>query len=138
MNVVTSRLSPAHPAFLPLVLRLDAASCALTGALQLLAAPALADLFGLPQALLAGTGWFLLAVCAYALWASRAPVRRPAVWLLVAGNALWVLGCVELLLTGAAATVVGVAWVAVQAAAVALLAALEWQGLRRMPATAWA
>ena len=129
-------LSPASPGFLPLVLRVDAASCAATGALQLAAAPTLSTLFGLPQPLLVATGAFLLAVCAFALWASRSPIRRPAVGLLIAGNGLWVLGCLELLLTGAAATGLGQAWLLVQALAVALLAGLEWLGLKRAPARA--
>jgi hypothetical protein len=128
----------ASPRFLPTVLRVDAASCAATGLLQLVAAPALAAWFGLPQGLLTATGWFLLAVCAFALWASRAPIRRPAVWILVLGNAAWVLGCVELLVTGAAATALGQAWLVVQALAVGLLAELEWMGLKRAPAAAWA
>ena len=128
----------ASPRFLTTVLRVDAASCAATGLLQLAAAPTLAAWFGLPQGLLTATGWFLLAVCAFALWASRAPIRRPAVWILVAGNAAWVLGCVELLVTGAAGTGLGQAWLVVQALAVGLLAELEWMGLKRAPAAAWA
>lgn len=128
----------ASPRFLPTVLRVDAASCAATGALQLAGAPRLADWFGLPAPLLTATGAFLLAVCAYALWASRMPIRRPAVLLLVAGNALWVLGCVALLAVGAATTPLGQAWLVVQAVAVGLLAELEWSGLRRAPAAAWA
>lgn len=128
----------ASPRFLPTVLRIDAASCAATGLLQLAAAPALASLFGLPQPLLAATGGFLLAVCAFALVASRTPVRRPLVALMVLGNALWVLGCLGLLLTGVAATGWGQAWLAVQAVAVGVLAELEWMGLRRTPAAALA
>lgn len=126
------------PRFLPVVLRIDAASCAATGALQLAAAPTLAAWFGLPQALLTATGAFLLAVCALALFASRAPVRRPLVWIMVAGNAAWVLGCLELLFTGAASTALGQAWLVVQAVAVGVLAELEWMGLQRAPATALA
>lgn len=128
----------ASPRFLPTVLRLDAASCAATGLLQLAAAPQLAAWFGLPEPLLAATGAFLLAVCAYALWASRTPIRRPAVLLLVAGNALWVLGCIALLVASPGTTTLGQAWLLVQAVAVGLLAELEWTGLRRAPAAAWA
>ena len=127
----------ASPRYLPTVLWLDAASCAATGALHLLAGPALASLFGLPPGLLAATGWVLLAVAAYAAWCARS-LRRPAVWLLVAGNLAWVVGCVELLLTGAAATAAGVAWLVVQAVAVAALAELEFIGLRRARPAAWA
>jgi hypothetical protein len=49
-----------------------------------------------------------------------------------------VLGSVELLLTGAAATAFGVAWLVVQALAVGFLAELEWLGLRRSSSTAMA
>lgn len=128
----------ASPRYLPLVLRLDAASCAATGLLQLLAAPELAAWFGLSPALLATTGWLLLGVAAYALWASLAPLRRPAVWVMVAGNVAWALGCLDLLFSGAAATGLGQAWLAFQAAVTLLLAELEWTGLRRAPAAAWA
>ena len=128
----------ASPNFLPLVLRLDAASCAATGLLQLAAASTLAGLFGLPEPLLVASGWFLLAVCAFALFASRKPVRRPLVVLMVLGNALWVLGCVALLAAGVPGTGLGQAWLVVQAVAVGLLAELEWMGLKRAPATAWA
>jgi hypothetical protein len=57
---------------------------------------------------------------------------------LVAGNALWVAGCVDLLLTGAAATALGVAWLVMQALAVGVLAELEWLGLRRSSSAAMA
>jgi hypothetical protein len=132
MNFVSS------PRFLPTVLWADAASALATGVLQLAAAPLLAEWFGLSAGLLTASGWVLLAVAAYAAWLARGPIRRPAVLALVAGNALWVLGCVELLLTGAAATAFGVAWLVVQALAVGFLAELEWLGLRRSSSTAMA
>ena len=121
------------PRFLPTVLWADAGSALATGLLQLAAAPLLAQWFGLPPVLLTASGWVLLAVAAYAAWCARQP-RRPAVLALVAGNALWVLGCLELLFTGGAGTLLGQAWLVVQAVAVGVLAELEWIALRRAPA----
>jgi hypothetical protein len=132
MNLVSS------PRFLPAVLWADAVSALATGVLQLAAAPLLSAWFGLPAGLLTASGWVLLAVAGYAAWTARAPIRRPAVLALVAGNALWVLGCVELLLTGAAATALGSAWLVIQALAVGVLAELEWIGLRRTASAAMA
>ena len=48
------------------------------------------------------------------------------------------LGCAELLVSGAAATGLGQAWLVLQAVVVGLLAELEWMRLRRAPALSWA
>jgi hypothetical protein len=131
MNLTSS------PRFLSTVLWVDAASCLATGLLQLAAPAALSAWFGLPLGLLTATGWALLAVAAFAAVAALAP-RPPLVWAMVAGNAAWLLGCAELLLTGAAGTALGVAWIVMQAVVVAVLGELEWLGLRRAPAAAMA
>lgn len=129
----------ASPRFLPAVLWADAASAAGTGALHAAGASLLAPVLGLPQGLLSASGWGLFAVAAFAAWLARSrPIPRAGVLLLVAGNLAWVLGCLELLATGAAATPLGQAWLALLAAAVGALAVLEWVGLRRSPRTAWA
>jgi hypothetical protein len=118
--------------FLRRVLKLDAASCAATGALQVAAAPALAGLFGLPQPLLIGTGLFMLVYAAAVLWLSlRASVSRVLVWVVIAGNCLWAIDCVWLLASGqVAATALGQTWVLMQAVVVVVLAGLQWLGLR--------
>jgi hypothetical protein len=132
MNLTTS------PRFLPAVLWADAASCLASGALQLALAPQLAELLGLPQALLVATGWVLIAVAAFAAWLARGrPASRTGVYLLVAGNIGWVLGCLELAI-GSGATALGIAWLLFQAIAVLALAVLEWAGVRRAPRAAWA
>jgi hypothetical protein len=131
MNVLAS------PRFLSTVLWLDAASCAATGVLQLAAPATLSAWFGLPAPLLTASGWLLLAVAAYAALVARAP-RAPLVWIMVIGNAAWLLGCVELLLTGAAGTAFGVAWVVLQALVVGVLGELEWLGMKRAPSAAMA
>jgi hypothetical protein len=122
----------ASPQFLSRVMWLDAASCAATGALQLLPGDALARWTGLPNALLVGTGWFLLAYAAAAAWmASRASAPRRAIGLVVLGNLLWAVGCGALLLSAALnLSALGVAWVLVQAVVVVVLADLQWMGLR--------
>ena len=127
----------SSPRFLSTVLWLDAASCLATGLLQLAAPGPLSAWFGLPAPLLTATGWLLLAVSAFAAFAARSP-RPPMVWVMIAGNAAWLLGCVELLLTGAAGTAFGVAWLVMQALVVGVLGELEWLGLKRAPAAAMA
>ena len=119
--------------FLRIVLIADAGSCVATGALQSLLTNSLAELFSLPVALLAATGWFLLAYAALVgTIALRDPLPRPLVWLLVAGNVSWGIACV-LLLAGRwlAPTPWGAAWILAQAATVTVLAMLQWTGLRR-------
>jgi cation transport ATPase len=129
----------ASPRFLPAVLWIDAASAAVIGMLQIAAAARLAGWLGLPAGLLSASGLALLPVAAWAAWTARSrPVSRPAVLVLVGVNAAWVLGCLELLLTGAAGTLFGAAWLVWQAVAVGGLALLEWLGLRRAQPAAWA
>lgn len=128
-----------HPRFLPAVLWADAASCLASGVLQLAATGLLASWLGLPAALLAASGWLLIGVAAFAAWlASRRPVPRAGVYLLVAGNVGWVLGCVELAFSASALTALGLAYLLFQAVAVAAIAALEWAGVRHAPRTALA
>jgi hypothetical protein len=129
----------SSPRFLRTVLWADAASCAGTGAVQLLAAPLLASWFGIPQALLMATGVALLAVALFAgALATRSTPWRAGVRVMVAGNVAWLLGCGELLLTGQGTTALGQGWIFLQALVVGVLAELEWLGLRRAPAAAWA
>ncbi|MEJ6024023.1 hypothetical protein [Ramlibacter sp. PS4R-6] len=127
------------PKFLRYVLLADSASCVATGAVQVLLAATLADLFRLPAMLLMGTGVFLLAYAAVvAFIGTREVIPRGFVWLFVAGNFGWAAGCVALL---AAAplnpTAPGQAWVIAQAITVVILAELQWAGLRSRPA-GWA
>jgi len=123
----------ASPRFLPRVMAVDAASCAATGALQLVFTGALARLTGLPAPLLLGTGLFLLGYAAAAAWmASREEAPRRLIGLVVAGNFGWAAGCIALLaMEGAAIGALGWAWVLAQALTVVVLAELQWMGLRR-------
>lgn len=121
----------ASPRFLRGVLWADAASCFASGALQLAALDALPRLFGLPQLLLLDTGVFLVAYALLAAWAASRPVPpRGWVALFAAGNLAWAAGC-GLLVALLQPTALGVAWIAMQAIAVLVLADLQWMGLRR-------
>ncbi|MEJ5991073.1 hypothetical protein WG902_13815 [Ramlibacter sp. PS3R-8] len=129
----------SSPRFLPTVLWIDAVSAAGSGLLQVGAASLLAGWLGVPAALLSASGVALFAFAALAAWSAHArPIPRAAVYVLVAANAAWVLGCVELLLTGSTLTMLGQAFLVVQALFVGVVAELEWMGLRRAPAAAWA
>lgn len=129
----------SSPRFLPTVLWIDAASAAASGLLQVAAAAPLAGWLGLPAGLLSASGFALFAFAALAAWAARRrPAPRAGVYLLIAGNAAWVVGCLELLFTGAGLTLLGQAFLVVQALFVGVLAELQWIGLRRAPVAAWA
>jgi hypothetical protein len=134
MSILTS------PRFLRNVLFADAASCLVTGALQVLDTGPLVQLLNLPAALLTGTGWFLLAYAAtVAFIATRDPIPRTLVWLLVIGNLGWGFACLALLASSLVSpTGLGMAWVLAQAATVVVLAELQWFGLRRAKTAAWA
>ena len=127
------------PKFLRYVLLADSASCVATGAAQVLFAGMLADAMRLPHSLLAGTGVFLVAYAAFAAFiATRNPVPRAFVWLFVAGNFAWAAGCIVLLAASPLhPSMVGQAWIVMQAVTVVVLAELQWAGLRARPA-GWA
>lgn len=123
----------ASSRFLPRVMWADAASCAASGALQLVAGQPLSDVTRLPLALLQSTGWFLLGYALLAAWmAARSPVPRRLIGLVVVGNFGWAAGCVALLAFGGLGlSAWGAAWVLAQALVVVVLAELQWTGLRR-------
>ena len=120
--------------FLRRALYVDAATCVATGALMSLDAAPLATLLGLPAALLFWSGVSLFPIAAFMLWvASRRDIPRPGAWLVICGNAGWVAGSALVLLANAP-TALGYAFVIAQAVVVALLAELEYAGLRRIGA----
>ncbi len=120
----------ASPLFLRRVLWADAASCLGCGALQLVALDGLPRVLGLPQPLLAATGAFLVAYAAVVAWiASRRTVPRMLVALCAAGNLGWAAACVAAIAWWQPPAA-GVAWIALQAACVVVLAELQWMALR--------
>ncbi len=129
----------SSPRFLRNVLLADATTGLGSGVLQLLFTGTMASMLGLPAALLTATGIFLLAfAAALAFLATRQPIPRAPVWIVVVGNMGWVVGCVVLLASGVfPVTSLGMAYLLVHAVTVFIMAELEWMGLRRAPA-GWA
>ncbi|ABE45498.1 hypothetical protein [Polaromonas sp. JS666] len=130
----------SSPNFLLNVLRADALSCVACGVLQVVFTGQMAQLLGLPEALLAYTGEFLLVYAAVVAFVStRDPLPRPLVWVLLAGNLGWAIACALLLVSGRVApSMLGTAYVVAQALTVAVLAELQFFGLRRSaPQPAW-
>jgi hypothetical protein len=119
-------------AFVRRVLFVDAATCVGTGLfLALLAAP-LARFLGLPAELLLYAGLALLPIAAFIAWvATREQMSAAGVWLVIIGNAAWVLASLALLFA-VSPTVLGYAFVIGQALIVAALAEMEYVGLRKV------
>jgi hypothetical protein len=127
-------VSQDRSTFLRRALLVDAATCLVTGALLAIDAAPLSSLLALPIELLRYSGISLFPIAAFMAWvATRTTPPRPGVWLVIAGNAGWVLGSV-LVMAVCSPTILGYAFVAAQAVAVALLAELEYVGLRRAAA----
>lgn len=117
------------------VLFLDAASCLGMGALLAAASAALAAPLGIAAPILFGAGLFLLPVAMFIAFVASRPALRPLlVWLVVAGNVLWVAESFVLIATTPSITMLGQGFVAVQAAMVAGLTALETFGALKLRA----
>jgi hypothetical protein len=119
--------------FLRVVLKLDAALSAGTVLLFTAGGAALAAATGLPATALFVVGLALIPWVAFLLWVATRPALPAAmVWVVIGLNAVWVADCALVALGFALApTATGVAFAAMQAAGTALLAMLEWAGLRR-------
>ncbi|MBN8509975.1 MAG: hypothetical protein J0L57_15355 [Burkholderiales bacterium] len=115
------------------VLKLDAGLSAVTTLLLTAGASTLAAATGAPATLLFAIGVALVPWVAFLLWvATRSAVPAALVWAVIGLNAAWALNCVLVALGfGLALTPAGVGFAALQAAGTALLAGLEWLGLRR-------
>ncbi len=126
--------------FLRRALLLDAASCTALGLLMAVCAAPLGWWFHLPLALLREAGLFLLAFAALLGWLATRPVLpRWAALGIVAGNALWAIDSVLLLLPGwIAPNGLGACFILVQAIATGLIAELEYVGLKRSATAAMA
>ncbi|MBC7576732.1 MAG: hypothetical protein H7312_05135 [Tardiphaga sp.] len=123
-----------HPS--PLLRLAVQADAAVSGAMALLlsfGAGMLAPVLRLPEPLLLESGLFLIAYAAFVGWlGSRRLMPRAMVVLIIAGNALWTLGSVTLLFSGMVSpSLLGLAFVALQAIAVGAFAELQYLGLRR-------
>jgi len=130
-SLVSSFTTPSS--LLRKALLADAVLSGLTGLLLLLAAGPLAAPLGLPVGLLRWSGVILIPFATFVAWLrAQERVQRPLVFAVVACNALWALDSMLLLFTGwIEPTLPGELFVAGQAIAVAVLAELEFVGLRR-------
>lgn len=136
MPLATSFFSSLR--FLRAVVWFDALTGVLLGSLHLAFTEPLAQWLGLPTGLLQASGVMLLGYAALAAAiAGAAPMPRGALWLLAVGNAAWSLASLALLMGGASsATLLGQGYLLVHVASVALLAVLQWRGLRQFPSRA--
>ncbi len=113
------------PISLPSVLKVDAATCAAMGALLTLAEDPVSRITQIPGPLLYWAGMALFPVAIFiAIWAFARRVPEWALFVIVAGNVLWVLASLALplfgfvapngfgwmFLVGQAAVVAGFAW----------------------------
>jgi hypothetical protein len=116
------------------VLLVDAATCLLTGALLTLGARVLAQLTAIPAAVLLYAGVSLIPVAAFmVVTATRAVLPTLGVWIVIVGNALWIAASVGLMIgPWIAPNAWGYAFIAAQAAAVAVLTKLELDATKDM------
>ena len=119
--------------FLRFALLADAVASGATGLLMIAGAEALDRLLGLPVPLMREAGLLLVPyVALVAFVGTRENIPVAAVKTIVALNVLWVLGSIGLLISGLVApTMLGYAFVIVQAIAVGVFAELQIIGLRR-------
>ena len=116
-------------------LLIDGLLSGFTGLLLVLAAGWLGAFLELPRLLLLVAGSALLPFAALLVWlANRAEISRQAIWAVIAVNVVWVVD--SLLVVGwVSPNLFGHAFVIAQALAVALLAELQWFGLKHSQAT---
>jgi len=128
-------LTPSHPNFLRHVLWADAIASGATGLMMIAGGGLLESLLGLPSTLTREAGIALVPFAAVvAVVATRARISRVAVWVIIAANAAWTIGSFGLLAGGVATTALGCAFVIAQALVVAILAELEYAGMRTQAA----
>lgn len=115
------------------VLWLDAGASALSAAPMIVAPAWLAGLTGLGVELLWLAGLALLPYVVYLAWlATRHGVPAAALWLPIVLNGLWAVDCGLLaFLAEPRPSALGMAFLALQASAVLVFAALQWSALRR-------
>ena len=119
-------------------LLIDGLLSGFTGLLLVLAAGWLGAFLELPRLLLLVAGSALLPFAAMLVWlANRTEISRQAIWAVIAVNVVWVVDSLLLLVVGwVSPNLFGYAFVIAQALAVALLAELQWFGLKHSPAAA--
>ncbi|RWI72149.1 hypothetical protein [Mesorhizobium sp.] len=113
------------------ILALDALTCALMGIVLMLSATTLAPLLSLPRDLLFYAGCLLVPIAIFmAVLARQSQPWGTGVWLVILGNAAWVLASLAaLILTGP--NTLGVGFLLAQALVVAVLALAEFKAVGR-------
>jgi hypothetical protein len=111
----------------------DALLSGITAVILALGAGVLAVPFGLAVGLLRGSGIILIPYAAFvARLGAQTRIQRPLVFAVVACNVVWALDSVLLLFSGwVEPTISGEVFVMLQAVVVAVIAELEFVGLRR-------
>ena len=122
--------------FLRRVLLLDSVSSGAMGVLLLTCSGMLTGLLNLPAELLHEAGLVLVPFAvAVGFLSTRSRLSRVAVWAVIAINAVWAIDSVVLLFTGwVEPNLLGYAFVIGQAGFVALMAELQFLGMRKSPA----
>jgi len=116
------------------VMLFDAATCFAMGGLLVAVAGPIAGLTELPVPLLREAGLILFPFALFVLWAARRGGGWP-VQAVIAANVAWVAASLALIASPWSGSALGIAFVGAQAAAVALLTALQWRMLGRAVAT---
>lgn len=124
---------PSNANLLRRAIQLDAVATAAMAALLIAAAAPLSQWLQLPQNLLLGAGLLLVPYVAYLGWLlSRERISAQQAWSVIAINACWVIDSAIVLVGGwVSPNALGMAFVIVQALAVAVFAELQYFGLRR-------
>lgn len=113
------------------ILLIDAATCAVTGALLTAGSGVAGPLMQLPAALLFYAGLSLFPVAVFmTIVALRDAVQPTGAWLIISGNVLWVAASFGLLVSGwIAPNYLGAGFITAQALVVAVFARLEYTAL---------
>lgn len=119
--------------FVRRALQADAVASAATGLLLVAGAGLLTDWLGLPVALMRFAGLSLLPFAAIVLFVGlRQTPPRIAVLAIIAYNAMWTFDSFVLLVSGfVTPTLLGSAFIVMQAVTVGALAMLQWIGVKR-------
>lgn len=123
----------ANATFLRRVLVADAVISGTTGLLLLFGADAVGRMLNVPVELLRSAGVSLVPFTAFVVWlATRERLPRIPVWTVIALNLVWVVASFALLIVDRVnPNGLGVAFIVVQAIAVAGFAEMQYVGLRR-------
>jgi hypothetical protein len=122
MNTVTSNPVLGN------ILRMDAVTCLVMGALLALGASPLSELLALPSPLLLVAGIALLPIGAFMFGVALKGVRSLLpIWLIILGNVAWVATSLALLTGVVQPNRLGIVFIVAQATVVSVFAYLEWR-----------